>query len=200
MGQTAVDVAILPEAAVSDRAVSMNAALVAGGNREIMLGAGMCLPHISLCMGCLDEADVESAGAVVREIAARKLVSGLRITQTHVRKNAQGRDVSYYVVERTRELQKLHELVMLRMGPILSYDVSPEMLCGDGPIADTTLEWIRTYPEEASFEKFLPHITLGYGAVGNDTALPMDSGPGRLALCKLGNHCTCREVLAAAGL
>jgi len=117
-----------------------------------------------------------------------------------VRRNAQGQDISYYVVERTDKLQRLHQTVMRRLGSMLTYDVTARMLYGDEPIAPTTLEWIRTYPEQAGFEKFLPHITLGYGAVAEDPGLPMDCGPGRLAICRLGNHCTCREVLSAVPL
>ncbi len=200
MARIAVDVVVLPEADVSERAIRANAALATAGQGEIVLGEGGGLPHVSLCMGCLDERDLTAVEVVVRAIAAGKRLTGLRITQTYVCKNAQGRAVSCYAVERTRELQTLHETVMRRLGPMLTYDVAAEMLSGGGRIAETTLEWIRTYPEQASFEKFLPHITLGYGAAVEDPGPPIASGPGRLAVCRLGNHCTCREVLVAVPL
>lgn len=48
-------------------------------------------------------------------------------------------------------------------------------------------------------EDFLPHITLGKGtldAKAGETSFTAS----RLALCHLGNHCTCRKVLGEWGV
>jgi hypothetical protein len=65
------------------------------------------------------------------------------------------------------------------------------------------LAWIKSYPEKSSFERFSPHITIGYGEI-NDYSFPpqgvlrtMKFAVSRLALCHLGNHCTCRRILAS---
>jgi hypothetical protein len=68
----------------------------------------------------------------------------------------------------------------------------------DDVVAPSTLEWIRTYPQKSSYENFRPHITLGYGQVPPGLSFPIPFTAARLALCHLGNHCTCREMLAAA--
>jgi hypothetical protein len=73
-------------------------------------------------------------------------------------------------------------------------DVTEAMVL-DEAVAPSTLDWIRTYPEKAAYENFRPHITIGYGRLPATAALPIPFVVTRLALCHLGNHCTCRRTL-----
>jgi len=43
----------------------------------------------------------------------------------------------------------------------------------------------------------LPHISVGYGEI-TGLPSPIEFRATQLALCHLGNHCTCRKVLASA--
>jgi hypothetical protein len=97
-------------------------------------------------------------------------------------------------VEKTEELQLLHEEVMDKLTPYLSTDVTEDMIYGDQSVAESTLLWIKNYREKVSFENFFPHITIGYGQI-EDHLSPISFVPSELALCHLGNHCTCRKVL-----
>ncbi len=65
--------------------------------------------------------------------------------------------------------------------------------------SESTLAWIKNYSEKSSFEKFFPHITIGYGEI-NDYSFPIKFTASKLALCHLGNHCTCRKILASVKL
>ena len=85
------------------------------------------------------------------------------------------------------------------MKPYFSYDVTEDMVLSDGEVGESTLLWIKNYPAQSSYEKFFPHITLGYGEILFEN-LPIDFTVTKIALCHLGNHCTCRKVLAAAEL
>ena len=85
--------------------------------------------------------------------------------------NSRGETTSLLEVERTEELQALHEQVMQEMTPFFRYEVSEAMI-HDDVVTATTLEWIRTYPQKASYEHFRPHITLGYGQVPPGLSLP----------------------------
>ncbi len=49
-------------------------------------------------------------------------------------------------------------------------------------------------------DKESPHITLGYGQAKPPFSFPVAFAAARLALCHLGNHCTCRKVLASCRL
>ena len=58
MGRIAVDVVLLPDETMTDKAIEMNAKLVKQFGSEIVLHKEKCLPHISLAMGCIDEEDI----------------------------------------------------------------------------------------------------------------------------------------------
>jgi 2'-5' RNA ligase len=67
------------------------------------------------------------------------------------------------------------------------------------PVSESTLLWIKSYREKSSFANFRPHITIGYGRSAN-LSYPAQFHLAKLALCQLGNHCTCRKVLASVKL
>lgn len=64
-------------------------------------------------------------------------------------------------------------------------------------VEEVTMYWIKNYPKESSFEKFSPHITIGFGEVEGETCgikFPLRFSVSKLALCHLGNYCTCRDA------
>jgi hypothetical protein len=123
----------------------------------------------------------------------------LSVIDIHVETSSAGEKVSVFRIEKTEALQSLHEEVMQRLAPYFSYDVKADMVLSSSETGESTLEWIKNYPEKSSFEKFLPHITIGYGEI-NDFSFPIKFTISKLALCHLGNHCTCRKILASGDL
>jgi hypothetical protein len=99
-------------------------------------------------------------------------------------------------VAKTVALQRLHEQIMEVIEPHVSRDVTAEAIYGDGDVAQSTLAWVRDYREKAAFAAFFPHITIGYGVVMQPMTFPVHFVARQLALCHLGNHCTCRKLLA----
>ena len=193
MGRIAVDVVLLPDEAMANKAIEMNAKLVKQFGSEIVLHKEKCLPHISLAMGCIDEKDITSVEKVLSDIAERCAIGELEIVGINTSTNSKGETVSVLEVGKTKELQTFHEKVMERVQPYFSNTVTSDMIYGDEKVAETTLEWIKTYRENAGFARFSPHITIGYGKVqGLD--LPIIFSATKLALCHLGNHCTCKEI------
>ena len=199
MGRIAVDVVLLPDETMADKAVEANAELVKRFGSEIVLHKENCLPHISLAMGSIDERDVASIEKVLTKVAERCAVGELKIIGIYTSTNARSETVSVFEVEKTRELQILHEKVMEKVKPYFSNVVTGDMIYGEEEVADTTLEWIKSYRENASFTKFFPHITIGYGNT-EEQEFPIKFAVSKLALCHLGNHCTCRKVLSAIEL
>ena len=199
MSHIATDVVLLPDATMTEKAIAANKALIGDDAGEIALGSGTCLPHISLAMGCIDEADIDAIGSLLQKLARKVPVQQLRIVGTIASTNSRGQRVTLLEVERVGELQTLHEAVMEELQSFFRHEVSAVMICDD-VVAETTLEWIRHYRRHAAFERFQPHITVGYGLAPTDMPFPLDFGVSALALCHLGNHCTCRRVLAAASL
>ncbi|MHC4736529.1 MAG: hypothetical protein ACYTDW_19035 [Planctomycetota bacterium] len=162
-----------------------------------------CLPHISLAMGCIEEADIAPVEKVLDEIAKETSLPDLKVVgirasgnSNRASGNSKGQTVSVFEVEKTKELQSLHEEVLDKLALYLSTDVTEDMIYGGREVAESTLLWIKNYREKVSFENFFPHITIGYGQIENLVA-PISFASSDLALCHLGNHCTCRKVLVS---
>ncbi len=197
MTRKAVDVVLLPEETIADKAIKANAKLVEKFGSEIVLNKEDCLPHISLAMGCIDEKDIASIEKILRLVAKENALGNLTVSSiqtTGVGSNA----VSAFKIERTKELQSLHETVTERLAQYFSYDVTADMLA-DVEVEQRTLQWISSFREKSSYENFAPHITIGYGEMENP-AFSMDFTVSKLVLCHLGNHCTCREILVSVEL
>ncbi len=231
MAEIAVDAVLLPSDEMMDKAIEANRELLQQGigfpqgvvPDKIVLDKKNCLPHISLAMGCIDEKDIADIEKVLQTIAKGPRLVGtkqysleqLSVIDIHVGTSSAGEKVSVFRIERTKTLQLLHEEVMQRLAPYFSYDVTADMIFSRFPqsgvpapeAGESTLLWIKNYPEKSSFENFFPHITIGYGEIDDYSfcsrkagSLPMRFTASKLALCHLGNHCTCRKVLASAEL
>jgi len=199
MSRLAVDVVLLPDEAMTNKAIEVNAELVKQFGSEIVLDKENCLPHISLAMGCVDERDVVAIEKILTVIAERCATGQLHIVGIHTSTNSRGETVSVFEVEKTKELQMLHEQVMEKVQPYFSSAVTGDMIYGDEEVSETTLKWIESYRENAGFERFFPHITVGYGCAQMED-FPMKFGASKLALCHLGNYCTCRKILTSIEL
>lgn len=196
MAGKAVDVVLLPDEAMTDMALEANAKLAAEFGDKIVLSRRSCLPHISLAMGCIEDGDIVPAGELLRDIAQCYTPDRLKVAAVEYSTSFSGEAVSVFAVDRTERLQRLHEKVMTRLERYFSYDVTIDMISGRRA-DESTLGWIKNYPVKSSYANFRPHITIGYGKYeGGD--FPIEFGISRLALCHLGNHCTCREVLFSA--
>jgi len=88
---------------------------------------------------------------------------------------------------------------MEELGGYLGTEAKADMIYGDEEVVESTSLWIRNYREKSSFANFSPHITIGYGVIENGP-FPVEFAASVLALCHLGNHCTCRKILASIEL
>jgi len=197
MEKIAVDAVLLPSDEIAARAIEANRELQKQCPGGIILDRETCLPHISLAMGCINHGDIASIGGILRELAEKNHPSELISVGIHVGTNAAGEKVSSLKLERTETLQSLHEEVMRGLEPYFSHDVTAEMVLSPPQACESTLRWIREFPEKSSFQRFFPHITLGYGQLA-DFTFPAEFDAQKLALCHLGNHCTCRKILTSA--
>lgn len=196
----AVDVVLLPPDEITDKAIEVNQVLIKTFDDKIVLNKQNCFPHISLAMGCINKDDIPKIDTVLNDIANK--FSPLALTISDIRAGAisTGEKVSGFEIERTPDLQLLHETVMRKISQYFTYDVSLDMVYAlpDQQVEEVTTHWIKNYPNESSFERFSPHITLGFGEVGGENSgikLPIKFNASKLALCPLGNYCTCREIL-----
>lgn len=199
MATIAVDVVLLPSQMMSDRVIEANRKLLKQRAGGITLDKERCLPHISLAMGGMDERDTVHIKKILQAVAKNHSLGPLTVVGVHTETDSAGEEVSVFQIKKTKRLQSLHEAVMRRLSRHFSYDVTAEMVLRPPAASPSTLAWINDYPEKSSFENFFPHITIGYGRV-DKFPFPVEFSASQLALCHLGNFCTCRKVLATAEL
>ena len=194
----AVDVVLLPPEEIMDEAIEINQALIKTFDKKIVLNKENCFPHISLAVGCIMEEDIPRIDDVLKGIA--ESFSPMMLTRIHVETIQTGEKVSGFEIEKTKDIQLLHEKVMDGLSSCFIGDISRDMIyaSSDERIDDFTLQWISNYSEKASYENFFPHITLGFGELGAEDVkirLPLQFKAAKLALCHMGNHCTCKKII-----
>ena len=196
----AVDVVLLPPDEIMEKAIEVNQALIKTFDNKIILNKQDCFPHLSLAMGCIKKDDIAEIDTVLKDIAEK--FSPMKLTISNIRAETipTGEMVSGFEIEKTKDLQLLHETVMNKLSPYFTYNVSLDMIYAlpNQQVEVVTTYWIKNYPKESSFEKFSLHITIGIGEVEGETCgmkFPIKFSVSKLALCHLGNYCTCREIL-----
>lgn len=187
----ACDIALVPPAETMKRIVKFNREIMEGGMGEIVLDTEKCLPHITLAMGCIKNEDLPEINKVLHEIAD----SCEPIT---LNANFYEQYKTFIGFERTSDICDLHEIVMVRLARYFSYNVSEDMFYREEKeqINGITFDYVKTFASTSAFENYLPHITVGFGEAEIDFT-PFDFTADTIALCQLGNYCTCRKVLSS---
>ncbi len=185
----ACDIVLLPPEEVMKRIVEINEELLKKNGNEIGLDIENCLPHITVAMGCVKEEDLEKIGKVLLDISRDYPPVKICIESSKGGK-------AWLKIDKNRDVELLHEIVMIRLSSFFTHDVSTGMVFKepDEDVNATTIEYIKKFKTASSFENYVPHITVGSEAMD----LEIDSFEfvaKKIALCHLGNFCTCRKVL-----
>ncbi len=200
MTKIAIDVVLLPSGQMMNRAIEINQELLRDHEHLIVLDKEKCLPHISLCMGCIEESEIPEIKNQLYQIASGFSPFHLQTTDLVAENTPTGKKVSVLEIKNQEDLQRLHETVMKKLWKHLSYDVEVSMLFNPPEVNEETLYWIRNYAnnyEDPSL--FEPHITVGFGTTGHFQP-PISFSASEIALCQLGNYCTCRKVILTSEL
>ncbi len=200
MSKLAVDIVLLPPDDVVEMTIKLNKQFVEDIDDEIALHRKRCLPHITLAMGIIDDSQVSHITKRMQMLAAQFSPPRLSLTSVNVTDRPDGRKMSSLVVENSKKLQELHEATMDEIAPAFSYDnVTTAMFYSPPTVNEVPTWWVKGFAKTAVRENYRPHITLGLG-VPDDVPLPIESVASTLALCHLGNYCTCRRVFASSSL
>lgn len=185
----AVDVVLLPPVEVMDRAIEINGQLLGTSGSDIVLDREKCLPHITLAMGCMNEDDLGKVNEILAGIAGSFPPLSLKTVSSKGGK-------AWIKIEKTRDIEVLHEIVMIRLSSFFSYKAARDMVFEEEgeEVNDLTLDYIKKFFTDSSFENYAPHITVGKGDMDVEVET-FDFVSAELALCHLGNYCTCRKVL-----
>jgi len=198
----ALDVVILPPGPIMDMAIGANRILLAGTpGGGIRLGEEDSLPHISVAMFPVRREDIPEITAKVDRIARRCSPMALTIDTIAKHRVRTGETVSVFHIPRPEILQLFHKTVMNAITPYTAPPAGPGMFAGEA--SASSLDCLLRFPKTSAYERYSPHITLGFGDLpelipGID--FPVRFEATKAAICRLGNHCTCRGVLARFNL
>ena len=190
----AVDVVVLPPPEIMDLAIDANRRLESPVPQKIVLDRESCLPHISLAMAGVRETDMAEVANTIFRISSRFNALDLAVVRQYDHPVSDGSRISCLEISRTPDLKALHEALMEGLRVHARYEAAPSQFLSPPPISKVTLDFLNRYPEDSAYANFAPHITLGTG-YGETSGLPILFKADRLALCHLGNLCTCRKIL-----
>lgn len=186
----AVDAAILLPPAAQEVVAQLNAQLAPPPD-GFRFDAGH-LPHVTLAQQFVPAADLR---LVTAEIGA-VLASFPSLTLTAERLASSGTTTSL-VLAPTRPLTALHTRLMDRLA---AFDMTAGgadafLAHGEAPRA-RDVEWVTRFRTAAAYGSFEPHVTLGVGTL--DAPAPaFEFEADRVALCRLGRFCTCRQIITS---
>ena len=185
----ALDIAILPPADVSARAIALSAALPADGSQGLRLGVDR-LPHITITQQFVP---FESLDLLLAQLD--RLLRDCEPVPLRVTGGGKGSNSVWLTIERTPALANLHAQLLQTAEPF-------EVTTGDaasffgGDARDRDVRWVREFRRESSFDRFTPHITLGH-ASEPPTVEPMAFVATTIAVCHLGRFCACQRIIRA---
>ena len=194
----AVDVVLLPPGPIMDMALSANRTLLAGNpGGGIYLDRENCVPHISVAMLPARREDIPELVAKVARIAGQCSPMTMTIDAVAKHRGSTGETVCVFHILRSEIIQLFHKAVMNAVEPYAVPGAGPETFLGE--VSGPSIDCLHRFRKTSAYERYSPHITLGFGDLpelipGID--FPVRFEATKAAICHLGNHCTCRSVLA----
>jgi 2'-5' RNA ligase len=187
---TAIDIAILPPADVSARAIALSAALPADQSQGLLLAADR-LPHITLTQHFVRSESIDPLLAQLDRLVVRDWQPiHLRVTG-----GGQGSNSVWMSIERSPELMNMHERLLQVAEPFEATSGDVSAFFGEDA-RERDVRWVREFRRQSSFDRFTPHITLGH-ASEPPAVEPMAFIATTIAVCHLGRFCTCRRIIRA---
>ena len=184
----AIDVAVLPPADVTQRAIALSAALPVAESRGLRLDAEH-LPHITLAQLFVRASELDTVLQRTDEIVGRQHPMRLHVT------GAGHSGETVWLAVDPGPLVEVHERLMHHLHGIeRPGGTAAAFVDGDARVGDVL--WVTSYRLTASFGSFTPHITLGH-AQTLPSVEPFEFTATTIAACHLGRFCTGRRILRA---
>lgn len=199
MKRFAIDVVLLPPDPVMDLALELNRKLCQGRPDNIALGRSRRIPHISMLMGCIRNDQLSEAAVLLKSVAAKYYAPDVNVEAIRTFDTPSGNRVVTLDIQVTPDLTALHESIVSAFRPLVSQDTDEAAIDDIPPISRDAIDWINNFIPDQCFKNFWPHITLGFGDAPFDFK-PINFRGVRLAICHLGNYCTCSAILSETEL
>ncbi|MBN1431228.1 MAG: hypothetical protein JW931_00470 [Methanomicrobiaceae archaeon] len=198
----AIDIALIPEKKVMDLSIGLNKQLCEkAGDYSMVLGESECLPHISLAMCGIHANRLDKLKSAVFEklrgfIPYKAEFSGYAVIET-----SGGDTVSGIDIIKDETILGIQDILVEVLDDFRCEKITPDFFSGNGiDISDFSLDYSENYLKNQTGDNFSPHITLGHGNIKEVSVYedcPEFFTCNRLAICHLGNHCTCAGILGS---
>jgi len=192
-----VDIALIPSEPIVKLAVELNRSRSFPDTvkEDYVLDAKTCIPHITLLMGLISRDQLVEVTIKLSSIVEKFSALNLRATGFTSSPHPDGKIFSTLVIEKSPDIQKLHETILEELKPFFSWDgVGKEMFYSPPPVRGISSFWVKGFGKNSVRENYEPHISLGFAELKQEL-VPVQFIASKLALCHLGNYCTCRDVL-----
>ena len=191
----AVDVVLIPPEEIIQLAIKLNKSSSDTAKEDYVLDAETCIPHITLLMGLVSRGQIGEVTTKLTNIVEGFSALNLSATGFTSSPHPDGKIFSTLAIEKNPDLQKLHETILEELAPYFSWDnVKKEMFYSPPPVREISSFWVEGFGKNSVRENYDPHISLGFAEL-KQSFVPMQFIASKLALCHLGNYCTCRDVL-----
>ena len=196
MSRTAIDIVILPPSHVSDLALEWNRKLAEHLQQEIVLNSVDTLPHISLLMGGIESLQLHEAQRMLSDIAAT--IKSITLEVKGLVFTASSPPVAALDIVLSPALAHLQHQLIVTFAPLICEARESDFFDAP-PVKASTIEWTNRFIDDQRGDRYWPHITLGHGRHHHQQEAFAFTAT-RLAIAHLGNHCTCRRILAETPL
>ena len=195
MKKIAIDIVLIPPPSIAQQAIAMNRGLADTAAANYILNAKTCVPHITVLMGLIEREALPKLYDQLSIVMQQTQPLPLELTGVYIATLPDGNNVSSLVVKKELALQQFHESILNDARFLLSHDaVTAEMFYEDPPVNEFAVSWVSKFMQTSVHGNYQPHITLGIGKA-SPLAHPIHFTVSQLAVCHLGNYCTCRDIL-----
>jgi 2'-5' RNA ligase len=190
----AIDIVVLPPQHIYKDVIELSALMNKGvRDSEILLG-NTYIPHITLVHACVDENEFPS----LHEFVARTLKYTRPFALTADKIIDDGNGFFALNILPNAELTALHKILLQKLKTMHTKPVTADAFIVDPgqTINDMTIQWVTTFIDNLIRDQsYWPHITLAQ----NSNFIPdwntQTFTADRIAICHVGNNCTCRKIL-----
>lgn len=182
----AIDIVLLPPPEISAKAIALSDKLASQYGELLHLNPVDRLPHISLLMGVMDQKDIDQVAPILRDSMAF-LPMELEILGLDSGPSSTG-----LAIKPIPQIREMQQFLIAKLSPLLNYNPKPEMF--DDTPTQNDLKWVKNFLSYSQTD-FNPHITVGPSSQKVRYETPEAFKASTLALCHLGNYCTCRKIL-----
>jgi 2'-5' RNA ligase len=199
MGKIAIDIVLLPSDEMMDHVIRANRDLIDNhGDTGIVLIKKHCVPHISLCMGVIEEDKLNEVNEIIQKLAESYSPFSFN---ANTLTNSEDPEKDNYLslnFEYSHRFRDFQQEVMKLLREMVNYeDATAEMLVD--PPHDKILS-LKDYGEKDGHPNlYNPHITVGFGKT-DVLDLPIRFSSSKLAIFQLGDNYACKKLLGVYDL